>query len=112
MVGSQSRVEIMPIQVAQPFADRTQAATIERSLAALEQRELILPCVLFVASHRPFAFVVGQLLYMVGPLAVILGWQVWQDWAAVLSEADGAAWLEQALTERVYAHDDSNQPTQ
>ena len=99
IAGSQNSVESMHTQASQPFTVPAQAAPIHQALQALEQRELVLPCLLFVASHRPCAFVVSQLLYVVGPLAAILGLQTWQDWALVLSEPDGAAWLEQTLTD-------------
>ncbi|CAN5784341.1 hypothetical protein BH10CHL1_BH10CHL1_22820 [soil metagenome] len=91
----------MPTQTAQPVADPVQASTIHQSLQALEARALILPCLLFVASHRPCAFVVGQLLYVIAPLAALLGSQTWQDWAGLLSEPAGVTWLEKTLGDMV-----------
>ncbi len=99
----------MRIPTSQPFTGPVQAATIQQSLQVLEQRELILPCLLFMASHRPCAFVVSQLLYMIAPLAAILGLQTCQDWAVVLSEKDGAAWLEQTLVAMACEGDKANQ---
>ena len=73
--------------------------SFDQSIRALAQRELTRPCLLFVVSHRPCAFVVGQLLYLIAPLAAILGQSAWQEWAALLSQPQGAAWLEQRLAE-------------
>ncbi len=95
----------MHTQLPQTLTSPTQAATIQPSLQALAQRELALPCLLFVASHRPCAFVVSQLLYVLAPLAAILGLPAWQAWAALLSEPVGVAWLEQTLIEITLARD-------
>ncbi len=78
--------------------------SFDQSIQTLAQRELTLPCLLFVVSHRPCAFVVGQLLYVLAPLAAILGQPVWQDWAALLSQPNGAAWLEQRLADAAAEH--------
>ena len=69
----------------------------DRAIQTLAQRELTLPCLLFVVSHRPCAFVAGQLLYLLAPLAAIVGQSAWQDWAALFSQPDGVAWLEERL---------------
>ena len=76
----------------------------DQSIQMLARRELTRPCLLFVASHRPCAFVIGQLLYLLVPLAAILGQTAWQDWAALLSQPDGVAWLEERLVAATLEH--------
>ena len=76
----------------------------DRSIQTLAQRELTLPCLLFVVSHRPCAFVAGQLLYLLAPLAAIVGQSTWQDWAALLSQPDGVVWLEKQLAAATAEH--------
>ena len=70
---------------------------LQRAISAGHRREVALPLLLFVAGHRPLAFVVGQLLYLGLPGAVVLGWPHLGDWAALLSHPHGPPLLEQAL---------------
>jgi hypothetical protein len=108
--GAPQRVVLksMRTQLFQPFMDSAQASTIQQSLQALEQRQLALPCLLFITSHRPFAFVVSQLLYVLAPLAAIVGLRAWQDWATLLSEPAGVAWLEQTLADPAFDQYDAD----
>lgn len=66
-------------------------------LQAIRQHEMSAPVLLFVASHRPLAFVLGQMLHVANPMADLLGWSGCNDWANILSEPDGLSTLEQAL---------------
>lgn len=69
----------------------------QRQVQSLADNGLALPALLFVAAHRPVAFVVGQLLYMGAPLATLGGWAGVRDWAALLSHPAGAGLLEESL---------------
>lgn len=69
----------------------------ESVLQAIEQREMALPALLFLASHRPLAFVLGQMLFAAAPMADLLGWAGCADWADILSDPDGPSKLEMAL---------------
>ncbi|MFN8488543.1 MAG: hypothetical protein U0350_13165 [Caldilineaceae bacterium] len=71
---------------------------LEQVVQTMAEYNLALPCLLFVVSHRPCAFLTGQLLYVVAPLAALLGFSACQEWAALLSQPEGVLWLEQALT--------------
>ena len=73
------------------------ATHVEETLKAVQKRQMVLPFLLFVAGHRPLAFVVGQLLYLAAPLATLLGQERLMGWALLLSDPDGAALLESAL---------------
>jgi len=67
-------------------------------LRAIAQREMALPVLCFIAGHRPLAFVTGQLLYLVAPLAALLDQPICSEWAALLSHPQGARLLEEHLT--------------
>ena len=69
----------------------------ERVLQAIRQHEMTTPALLFLASHRPLAFVLGQMLHVATPMADLLGWPGCDDWADLLSDPDGLSTLEQAL---------------
>jgi len=60
----------------------------------LARRKLAGPALLFAAGHRPLAFVTGQMLHLLNPLAGLLGLSGWdgeaQGWAELLSQPDGA----------------------
>ena len=56
----------------------------------VRRRRLTTPLLLLLASHRPLTFVTGQLLYLIAPLGLLLGWATIQDWATLLSAPDGA----------------------
>ncbi len=53
---------------------------------------------LFLVSHRPLAFVCGQLLHAADPLAAIFGIDACAELAADLDEPDSARRLEAALS--------------
>jgi hypothetical protein len=52
----------------------------------LAQRELESVTLCFLVSHRPLAFITGQLLYLVEPIFGILGFANCRAWAQGLSE--------------------------
>lgn len=66
----------------------------------LEEQQLLTPALCFVTSHQPLAFVAGQLLYLLAPLASLLGRPTWNEWAALLTEPAAFACLEGALVAR------------
>lgn len=72
-----------------------------RLLNALQERQLGQPVLLFAAGHRPLAFVLGQCLHGLAPLAEIVGWDGCSAWATLLSHPDGAAFLEESLHDRI-----------
>jgi hypothetical protein len=78
-------------------ANRPLPAETHRIVQAITERELSLPSAIFLTSHRPLAFVLGQLLYVAAPMAGLIGWSGCNDWADILSDPDGPALLEQAL---------------
>lgn len=71
--------------------------TIRQSIAALASRQLLAPALLYLAGHRPLAFLVGQGLFLAEPVAALLGVGAASDWAALLSDPGGPAELEAAL---------------
>ncbi len=73
--------------------------TIEATLSAFGQRRMVLPAVLFVAGHRPLAFVLGQVLLILQPLAALLGTDGLAAWADLLSHPNGP----DALSDRLAA---------
>lgn len=71
--------------------------SIEETLAFLSRRQMILPALLFLAGHRPLAFVCGQCLMVGLPLGILFsGWPL-RAWAEVLSHPQGPQALEQRL---------------
>ena len=78
-----------------PFAELE-----ERSLLTnLKRWRLSHTLLLFLAGHRPLAFVASQGLYLVTPLADLLGVPALDRFAQLLSQPEGIRWLEQALQE-------------
>ena len=71
--------------------------SITQTVDVLARYELAAPALLFVASHRPLAFVAGQTLYGLAPLGALLGVGSLGEWAGLLSEPSGAAALMEAL---------------
>ncbi len=78
--------------------DRPLPAETHGLVQAITKREMVLPSLVFLASHRPLAFVVGQMLYVASPMAGLLGWSGCNGWADILSDPEGPAMLEQALS--------------
>ena len=73
--------------------------TIDTTLAAISRRRMVLPTVLFVAGHRPLAFVLGQILLILQPMAALLGSDGLAPWAHLLSHPGGP----DALSDRLAA---------
>lgn len=63
----------------------------------LAERELTLPFLCLFASHRPWAFVAGQALYLLEPFAAFFGGRSCGEWAELLSDAEALNHLERAL---------------
>jgi len=85
-------------------------SNIQRSLYALSERQLFLPALLFLAAHRPLAFIAGQMLYLGAPLAEMFVGPAWSDWATLFSARHGPQLLEQYLRAEP-AQDETEQPT-
>ena len=64
----------------------------------VHRRQLTLPLLLMLASHRPLTFVTGQLLYVLAPLGLLLGWEGVNQWAALLSAPNATQRLTNLLT--------------
>ena len=73
------------------------AALLPPLAAALQQRGLAAPALLYLAGHRPLAFAAGQLLALAAPLAAVLGLHQTMAWAHLLSTPDGVDSLQAAL---------------
>jgi len=71
----------------------------QQFIDACARRRLIGPLLLFVAGHRPLAFALSQTLYVVHPLASLLGVEGCNALAIDLSAPDSARRLENALTQ-------------
>jgi hypothetical protein len=71
--------------------------SVASSVNTLARYELAVPALLFLAGHRPLAFVAGQMLHALTPLGGLLGIDAMDDWAYLLSDPDGAAVLMEAL---------------
>lgn len=67
------------------------------AIDAIRRREIAAPILLFVAAHRPLAFVTGQLLTLGSPIGIMAGWHGISDWAELLSHPNGPSQLEQLL---------------
>jgi hypothetical protein len=72
---------------------------LELFATTVHRRQLTMPLLLLLASHRPLTFVTGQLLYALAPLGALLGWESASDWAALLSAPDANQRLTKLLTE-------------
>jgi hypothetical protein len=71
---------------------------LELLTKVLHRHQLATPLLLMLASHRPLAFVTGQLLYGLAPLGLLLGWESVTAWASLLSTPDAAQRLTTLLT--------------
>ena len=60
--------------------------SVQQTIDNLARYEMMTPAALFVAGHRPLAFVVGQLCHGLAPFGALLGIAVVQEWAIVLSD--------------------------
>lgn len=72
---------------------------VEETLAALRHRRMVLPAALFLAGHRPMAFIIGQMLLVLQPLAALLGGTEIGAWGRLLSHPAGPAALGDRLAE-------------
>ena len=63
----------------------------------LAERQLTTPALLFLAGHRPLAFVAGQMLHLTAPVGTMLGFDSWSAWAELLSDPQGPERLLEAL---------------
>lgn len=72
-----------------PLEDRIAALT--RQLA---RRQLLTPALCFLAGHRPLAFVTGQVLYLLEPLAMLAGRAGLSAWAEMISDPQRLEQLE------------------
>ena len=68
-----------------------------RSLQGVAQRELSTAVLLFVAGHRPLAWLGAQALHLSAPWADLLGMAGWAEWATLLEQPDGLQRIEDAL---------------
>lgn len=73
--------------------------SVDETLEAVRQRQMVLPALLFLDGHRPLAFLLGQTLLLIQPLAALLGLDRLGPWAELLSEPDGPS----SLTARLAA---------
>ena len=71
--------------------------TVDEVLSAIRQRRMALPAILFLDGHRPLAFVFGQMLLILQPLAGLLGADGLGAWGELLSQPDGPSALAQRL---------------
>lgn len=72
-------------------------ANMQQAINGIARRELIAPLLLFLAGHRPLAFVAGQTLHLAAPAGGLLGFDSWSEWAALLSDPRGPDMLLEAL---------------
>ncbi len=70
---------------------------VRRTIETLAQRQMLAPVLLYLAGHRPLLFFAGQGVALVAPLAAMLGADVLDEWAALLTHPDGPAVLYDAL---------------
>lgn len=77
----------------------TQANFSQQFAQLLQNKRMIGPGLLFLASHRPLAFVAGQMLYALQPITDLFDDVALSHAAELLSSPDGPALLGQALTD-------------
>lgn len=77
--------------------------SIQKTLTAARQKEMVAPLLLFLAGHQPLSFVIGQLLYVGAPFCTPFGLESVHDWASLLSHPDGPKLLESELNSNLYA---------
>ena len=59
---------------------------VDEVVEAIRQRQMVMPALLFLAGHRPLAFVLGQTLLVLQPLAALLGADGPRAWGELLSQ--------------------------
>ncbi len=70
---------------------------IRQTMQEAANRGLSGPLLLFMAGHRPLAFVASQLLTLVAPTAALIGYPELQEWAELLSDPHSLDRLEHTL---------------
>ena len=70
---------------------------VDEAVEAVRRRQMILPALLFLAGHRPLAFLLGQMLLVLHPLAALLGADGLHVWGELFSQPTGPS----ALTARL-----------
>lgn len=63
------------------------------------ERQMELPLLLLLASHRPLAFVAGQLLLLALPLTLLMPALPLRVWAEILSHPQGPTLLQRRLAD-------------
>lgn len=74
--------------------------SIQRFIDAAASREMAETVLLFLAGHRPLAFVAGQALCVLSPVASLVGVAAVGEWSAILSDPHGPGLLADALEAR------------
>lgn len=57
---------------------------IDSMIKELQKREMLTSVLLLLASHRPLAFIAAQLLYLIEPVAFLIGHNQCSEWAKIL----------------------------
>lgn len=73
------------------------ATHLETLFNGLKERQLLQSALLFLAAHRPLAFVAGQGLHLLAPLSELAGMRGVSQWGEVLCDPTMVATLEQKL---------------
>ena len=66
---------------------------VDAVVDAIGQRQMVMPALLFLVGHRPLAFVLGQTLLVLQPLAALLGANGPAIWGELLSQPTGPSTL-------------------
>ena len=74
------------------------------------ERQMELPLLLLLASHRPLAFVAGQLLLLALPLTLLMPALPLRVWAELLSHPQGPALLQRRLADAPIHKQAPNEP--
>lgn len=79
------------------MTDEPLATNIQQTIDGLARRQLTAPALLYLAGHRPLAFVAGQMLHIAAPIGGMLGFDALDSWATLLSDPQGPDRLLEAL---------------
>lgn len=86
-----------------PAPEQSADQVADQFVDLLARRRLLAPAALFVLGHRPLAFVAGQMILLLDPVAGLLGFAAWDRWAGpwanLLSRPDGPDRLAAMLIE-------------
>ncbi len=72
---------------------------VDATLAAICEKQMVLPALLLLAGNRPLAFAFGQALLILQPVAALLGDDGLGPWARLFSDPGGPAALSDRLAE-------------